>query len=336
MGSLRVGAYRCLGVVGLAVILSLAACRGPAMVGEQADASPSGSCAYDPSTDTINIRIDPGAGVAVAVEDDANADLDAEASTGAILFSPIDPPSDYEDGRNSTACGSATISNTVTIVVLGQPSLDEIFLIDERNGGRFPTSIAWAVDLGTEALLGDSFMWIGSDDDGGSGLMNDDRVVVTDSSFDINGAIGELVGIESFTLIGGDGDDILDASALTKYLNAAGGDGDDWIAPGRFNGDDVFGDLGAGTPFGTADHLSYGGRTTCTVIDSLSGRAGEDANCDGDLADAGDEVDAHGSFEILESGSGNDTLIGDPGTETFVPGEGDDEIVGGPGSDRID
>jgi Ca2+-binding RTX toxin-like protein len=65
------------------------------------------------------------------------------------------------------------------------------------------------------------------------------------------------------------------------------------------------------------------------VIDNAAGIAGLDANCDGDLADVGDEVDTHANFEIFQSGSGNDTLIGSGAvTETFIPGDGDDVITG--------
>jgi len=84
--------------------------------------------------------------------------------------------------------------------------------------------------------------------------------------------------------------------------------------------------------------VSYATRTTCIVIDNtLSIGSGNDANCDGDATDAGDEGDELSDFlEVLESGSGNDTLIGSSGTdETFVPGDGDDDITGNAADDDI-
>ncbi len=291
------------------------------------------ACTYNPATQTINITIDPGGSVSIAVEDDAAADLDAESSTGAIL---ANLGLGYENGTSSTQCGSATVSNTTSIVVLGQPSNDEFFIIDEWAGGTFATTIAWAVDLGSNTAAGDWFEWWGSDDAGGSDLGRDDTVVLTDGGFTINGATGTLLGAENHYLYGGDGADRLDGSALTKYLSAQGADDDDSIAPGTFDGDVVEGDGGAGTPNGTADHLDYGGRTGCMIIDNVAGDAGLDANCDGDLLDAGDENDSIDDFEVLQSGSGNDALTGGGVVdETFIPGDGDDDITG-QATDTID
>ena len=78
------------------------------------------------------------------------------------------------------------------------------------------------------------------------------------------------------------------------------------------------------------DQISYATRTTSTVIDQTTGTAGHDANGDCDVVDPGDELDVLISdFEILETGSGNDCLVGDGGTtETFIPGDGDDDITG--------
>jgi Ca2+-binding RTX toxin-like protein len=274
-------------------------------------------CAYNPATDTINITIDPNDTAYVAVETAAD-DLDATAPPGSILF---------WTGAWS-ACGSASNSNTVSIVVLGTPGADETFVIDEYDStGQFNTAIAWAIDLGTNTASGDWFEWWGSDN-----LDFDDNVVVTSAGFDLNGAQGELNGsAENMYLYGGDGDDVLDGSALPSsiYFEGYGADGDDWLAPGAFNGDYVEGNA-------DTDTVSFGTRTTCTVADNAGGVAGQDVNCDGDLADVGDEVDTLGDdFEVLETGSGNDTLIGSGTAETFVPGDGDDDITGQAG-DTID
>jgi len=283
-------------------------------------------CTYNPATDTINVTVAPGEDASLAVENDAAANLDGESSTGAILFSASDVGGglhDYENGANSTQCGSASIANTVAVIVLGQPSADENFEIDELSGGTFPASIAWAVDLGSQTSADEFSVLLNGD--------QDNTIVATDTSFDLNGAKGELVGVEIWDIDGDAGDDTIDASAVTIATDRLHGHGGvDVIMPGTADDPDVDGGGDAG------DKLSYAGRTTCTVIDNAAGTAGEDANCDGDNADAGDEVDTIDGFDTLQTGSGNDTLIGAGGVdETFIPGDGDDDITGNAADDDV-
>ncbi len=316
------------GATAAMTIVALGAFQVLAIIGA-GTASAAATCTYNPATDTINITLPvPGDAAYIGVEDDS-VNLDAESSTGAILFVAAGAfPPVYENGVNSGQCGSATNSNTVAVTVLGSPNGAEFFGIDNQSGGEFNPAIAWAVDMGGQpALTNDQF-----EIDGTNAA---DDYVVTDTSFTMNGAVGELVGVEDIELFGFDGDDSLDASAMTTStvsLALDGGPGDDWIAPGAFDGDVAAG--GTGT-----DQLSYATRTTCTVIDNVLGTAGQDANCDGDLLDAGDESDTISGFEILESGTGNDTLIGKPLVdETFIPGDGDDDITGNgaPDVDTLD
>jgi Ca2+-binding RTX toxin-like protein len=314
------------GATAAMTIVALGAFQVLAIIGA-GTASAAATCTYNPATDTINITLPvPGDAAYIGVEDDS-VNLDAESSTGAILFVAAGAfPPVYENGVNSGQCGSATNSNTVAITVLGSPNGAEFFGIDNNSGGEFNTAIAWAVDMGGQpALTNDQFEIDGSD-------ATDDDIVVTDTSFTLNGGVGELVGVEDIELFGFDGDDSLDASGMTANvvsLSLSGDAGDDWVAPGAFDGDVASG--GAGT-----DQLSYATRTTCTIIDNVAGEAGQDANCDGDLLDLTDENDAISGFEILESGSGNDMLVGSGGvTETFIPGDGDDDVTG-QAADTID
>ena len=290
---------------------------------------------YTPATGTISIVIDPGEDAAVTVETAAE-DRDPESPPGAILFSASDLAGflDYNNGAGSGQCGSASISNTVSIVVLGQPSDDERFVIDEWDtSARFDPAITWALDLRSNTAVGiDEFDWWGND-----GMFvdapNDDTVTLTDGSFDINGGIGELNGVEHMFMYGGDGDDVLDGSAVTAgvTLDLEGIDDDDWIAPGHAAPQAV-----ANTPIGDfasggngVDTLSYGTRIDATVIDNNLGRYGHDANGDCDVLDVGDEADFGDSFEVLETGSGNDCIVGLWGLdETYIPGDGDDQITG--------
>jgi Ca2+-binding RTX toxin-like protein len=302
----------------LTTVGALVAFQALAIVG--AGVAYASTCVYNPATDTISITIDAGETVAVAVEgpDGGAGDLDAESPAGAILAN-LDGLG-FENGAASTACGSATNSNTAAIVVLGQPSADENFVINNNVGstgltGEFATSIAWSIDLGTGT--GDGLqLHLGN---------GDDTVTVTDTSFTINGggaAPGDLLGVEFVRVAAEDGDDVVDASTLTIDSVINGDTGDDFISPGLFDGDLVNGGLGT-------DTLSYATRTTPTVV--VNGvEAGHDANANDTLGDAGDENDTLvDCFEVVMTGSGND-FIDDAGcgNSVYAPGAGDDDVVG--------
>jgi hypothetical protein len=291
-------------------------------------------CTYNPATQTITITIDPGQEAAVAVED--ADDLDAESPSGAILFTGTPTFDDFENGVNSTQCGSATNANTTSIIVLGSPGNDEFFYIDNggwNGGGPFSSTIAWAIDMGSNTAAGADEVDIYLTNDGS----NDDALTLTDTGFTMNGATGTLLGVELSLVRGFDGDDVLDGSAAVNLVTQLhGGPGFDWVALGAVAGPTAAGLSDEGRGGSEVDTLSYGHRTTCTVIDEPGGEAGRDGNCDGDLADTGDEVDDHTDFEVFETGTANDTLIGDGDDETFIPGDGDDDITGNGGDDLLD
>ena len=294
----------------LTTVGALAAFQALAIVGAGA-AFASGICTYNPATDTINITIDATTTSTVMVET-AAADVDPAAAPGSILF----------DGL---ACGSASNTNTVSIVVLGQVGASETFVIDENTGAPFNTAIAWHIDLGTGP---NNQLTIDLNDD------QDNTVVLTNTSFNLNGAVGEVLGAPAeWNVNGGDGNDVLDGSAVTVgFTDLFGGDGDDVISPGATGGDFIGGD-------GDIDTLSYATRTTATAV--VNGvLAGTDLNGDGDSADAGEEGDFIDCFEIIQTGTGADTIVanGDgcgPVDVTAIPGDGDDHVVGD-GGDTID
>jgi Ca2+-binding RTX toxin-like protein len=182
-------------------------------------------------------------------------------------------------------------------------------------GDEFSSSIAWSIDMGTGAA--DAFYIFGSDDLA-------DEIVGTDTSFTMNGGGGPVAGIEQRWVFPGDRGDTVDHSALSANVVTViiAGDGDDWVAPGAFDGDVVDGEAGY-------DQLSYGTRTTSTVIDNSTSTSGFDSNGDCDVVDANDETDVQFNFEIKETGSGNDCLVGVGGVdEWFIPADGDDYIEG--------
>ena len=154
----------------------------------------------------------------------AAADEDPAAAPGSILF---------DDGVTGyLACGSASNTNTVSIVVLGQPSNTEFFTIDEATGDPFNTAIAWHIDLGTGA--GDQLTFDLNCD-------QDNTLVLTNTSFNLNGGVGEVLGGsagDEWNSNGCDGDDVLDSSATTApFTDLFGGAGDDVLSPGSTAGD---------------------------------------------------------------------------------------------------
>jgi Ca2+-binding RTX toxin-like protein len=283
--------------IALTMVGALAAFQALAIV--WAAAAFASTCNYDPLTDTVEVEIDPGDSVT----------LRREEATGTI-------------GSSVGPCGTATNSNTVAVVVQGQNGSDERFNIAEDSEAPFNTAISWHIDLGTGT--GDELVIDLNGD-------QDNTLVLTDTSFNLNGAVGELIGVEEFDIHGDDGDDTVDGSAVTIPIGFLfGGSGDDVLSPGTAD-DQGFNAGGAGI-----DTLSYSTRTTCMFVVN-DDEAGADVNCDGDNDDPGDEVDdIDECFEVIVTGSGNDFIDdGLCGTTTFIPGAGDDDIVNDASNDTL-
>jgi hypothetical protein len=326
----------------ITTVIALSAFQVLAIIGAGVASAVTG-CTFDPSNGRIEITIDPGDSAAVAVNGNGTTStvLDTESPSGAILFSPAPGAvfDDFQDGGDTTQCGSATVSNTTQVVVLGSPGNDEFFYIDNGgwNGGApFSGTATWAIDMGSNTVGGFDEVDIYGSTFSAAGI--DDEVVLTNSGFTMNGAAGTWIGVEYSLVRGFDGDDTLDASAVTSIIgDLHGGPDDDFVAPGTqavlpfaivgVGGEDIRGGSGF-------DTLSYGTRTTSVVIDNDAGEAGHSANADCDVVDPGDEQDSISDFEALESGSAADCLVGDAGVdEVFIPGDGDDTIEGDAGDD---
>jgi hypothetical protein len=313
----------------LTTVGAVAAFQALAIVGA-GSASAVGNCTYNPATDTVQITINAGTISVVSVQ----------SPGGEVLF----------DGA---ACGSASNANTTSIVVLGQPSTNEAFIVDNFTGLQFNTAITWAIDLGTGT--GDAFGIVGAD--------SADTITVTNSSFDINGGGGELNGVEFLAVAGQGGADTIDGSGATIPESLSGAAGDDTLAAGTasdntvtfpafgpFPGGGVYGGAGVDTVNEGAvtngndilngggdngDFVDYSGRTTDMVLNAALGAALQDTNGNG-AADVGEEVDQLIGFNVFATGSGDDTITGAAGAETFIPGDGDDAINGGAGPDILD
>ena len=167
----------------LTTVGAIAAFQALAIIGAQFASA--ATCTYDPSADALTVTIGSGEFVNLAVEGpNATAlDLDPAAAPGSILANL--------NGAGFLACGSASNSNTVSITVLGSVGTNELFILNNNVGGtgdsgEFNTAIAWSIDLGTGT---DTFTINAGD--------GNDNIVGTNSSFNLNGGVGELLGAEA-------------------------------------------------------------------------------------------------------------------------------------------
>jgi Ca2+-binding RTX toxin-like protein len=132
------------------------------------------------------------------------------------------------------------------------------------------------------------------------------------------------------SLIGGDGDDILN-----------GGAGNDTFFEGDApNGADIF-NGGDGV-----DTVSYALRTD-TVTATMNGTTADDgeasegdnvkSDCENFVGGEGDDsIDGNASANDIDGGAGADTINGLAGNDTLFGGDGDDIMDGGAGSDLVD
>ncbi|RLP23629.1 cadherin-like domain-containing protein [Mesorhizobium sp. YM1C-6-2] len=216
------------------------------------------------------------------------------------------------------------------------------------------------------AGLGDDIVFGGDGDDWISGGEGDDRLfgeAGEDTLFGDGGADYLSGGDGKDLLFGGDGHDHLSGDGEDDRL--LGGDGDDELAGG--DGDDVImgeagadllrGDSGDDTLSGGEgkDHV-HAGTGDDTVIgdldganDSYDGGEGVDTlsyaasmetvavYLDDGVAE-GEEIgtDQVSSFEVVETGAGDDELLGSSAAEMLLGNEGDDYIAGEDGDDVVD
>lgn len=331
----------------LVAVGALFAFQALAVVGATS-AFASGTCQYNASTDTVSVTID----------DNTGSTLSVDSTTGAILL----------DGL---ACGSATNSNTATIVVLSDTGSTAYhdFEIDENSGDPFNSSISWVVDL-TVGL--DSYLTFTLDDD------QDNSLSVTDDSFNLNGATGELLGVVRIYADGGVGDDTLDGSGLSgtgPEFQAYGYDGNDTITgspgddflAGQVGDDTVTGgdgddELGGGPgadtlTAGAGDDTVYGGPDADVVVEDSAANGADllDGACVlCGSADAGDTIDYGarttdtvtnidtGAWDSGEDANadGDAVDVGDEGDQlwyfdTFVTGSGNDTLTGSAGDETF-
>lgn len=317
---------------------------------QSASAVLAGGCTYNPATQTVTIQQQSGDSTGIGVVN-MTADLGA-ANEIQIIFDAAGGPQD---------CGSATVSNTKSIVLLGSgvTATQEFFAVDNGSylnslglvpfnylgaghpyvsGGSFG-SIAFSIDMGNNPAgvgNGDGFAWFGT--------AGADNVKVTDTTFSANGGTGTLVGTETqeYNLLAGN--DVFDGSGVSGLpLSVDGGAGNDTITAG--NGNDN------GTAFPAGDTWSGNGggyfAGASTTYDQINGGT---SRADGQDLYVGDYTGGGGFTVLNESGrtaanwlsndsapdSGEGTCPGaTPGCEGDTIWGNISELVSGSGNDHL-
>lgn len=214
--------------------------------------------------------------------------------------------------------------------------------------------------------------------DGGAGadtIVNerDNSMTLTDASLDPGAGFLNLVSISFAHLIGGGGNNTLDASGFSGHVTLEGGGGNDSLSAGS-NNDSVLGQGGDDTLTGGAgsDTLDGGfgtdvvveeanvnftatntsltglGNDTLAGIDHITLTGGPGNNLIDASAFGGKAVEFglggndtllggdSGDEDELSGGDGNDSLVGNDGGDLLLGGNNDDTITGGFGDDTMD
>jgi Ca2+-binding RTX toxin-like protein len=172
-------------------------------------------------------------------------------------------------------------------------------------------------------------------------LTGSQNLVLTDTSLITTGTgdteNSTLDSIERAALYGGDGDNIMDATAFSGPTYMEGGAGRDTLL-GSEQDDELNGGAGRDIIYGYGgDDILAGGGNDDQLYggmgnDLLTGGAGDDTL----FGEEGDDtLFGNGGNDFLSGGIGSDTLNGGAGNDTLEGGEGSDTLIGGTGFDTV-
>lgn len=166
----------------------------------------------------------------------------------------------------------------------------------------------------------------------------------TDASNCSEATLSISVAIGSCTIIGTEGDDVLEGTTGNDVICGMGGD--DRI-DGKRGNDIIYGGSGNDTLYGRdGNDTIYGGSGDDLILghrgdDVLYGRLGDDRVYGGggdDIATGGkgsDRLHGEADDDTLEGNQGNDVIHGGRGNDIIIGGPGDDTIRGNAGTDTI-
>lgn len=231
---------------------------------------------------------------------------------------------DIVDFANSVAPRSVTLTSSATSGFGGR---------EEVLGGTFGAIESIRGGAGRDTLVGRNVVaqWLLSGQQYKDFTTKTARILKWDSFENLVGgsSVDSFIlatGSIPWSLDGGAGNDLLDATAALESVTLLGGSGDDTLKGGR--GDDLL-DGGAGNDrlFGAAgDDQLFGG----DGLDDLDGGDGNDVL----FGQFGNDTLRGGKGnDQLSGGAGHDSLLGQDGSDTLVGGSGLDTLDGGPGSD---
>ncbi|MCH8863209.1 MAG: M10 family metallopeptidase C-terminal domain-containing protein, partial [Proteobacteria bacterium] len=225
---------------------------------------------------------------------------------------------------------------------------DTIQFVNYTSGLNISIEPGQWIDVGTTVTLEDAFgrvLWridptvyippevIIENIIGGSG---NDLLTGNDADNIIEGRDGRdqlFGGLGNDTLLGGAGADTLEGGAGADTLD--GGDGDDSLFGDEGNdilsggaGNDLLSDFQGSNIFDGGsgnDRVTFAGFSEDVFVDLPAGT----------VSITGGDTSSILNIEEVETGDGNDTIIGDAQDGIFIGGPGDDKIDGGGGSDHI-
>ena len=166
----------------------------------------------------------------------------------------------------------------------------------------------------------------------------------TDASNCSEATLSISVAIGACTIIGTEGDDVLEGTTGNDVICGMGGN--DRI-DGKRGNDIIYGGSGNDTLYGRdGDDTIYGGSGDDLILghrgdDVLYGRLGDDRIYGGggdDIATGGkgsDRLHGEADDDTLEGNQGNDVIHGGRGNDIIIGGPGDDTIRGNAGTDTI-
>lgn len=204
-----------------------------------------------------------------------------------------------DDTVRVTPDGGSLLEILPDLVILG-PGADDHLIIDYRGASEALTGSPLQIDLVEDGLGG---------------------------SVSLGGILSlTFLGVDRFTVLGGDGRDFFIGGGGDDVLSGArgadtffGGDGDDRLLGGAGR-DTLTGEVGRDRLSGGADD------------DVLDGGLGADRLNGGD---GDDRLEGGGAADVLGGADGNDVLNGGGGADTLNGGDGDDRIHAGSGVDIV-
>ncbi len=212
---------------------------------------------------------------------------------------------------------------------------DDIFLvgdgvgIDLITGGEATETTGDTIEMGQHEFVAEdgSTVYGGVTEDMVVDFTGDEAGTIsavsnTDDGDDTNDKTVTFSQIEQINL--GSGNDTVNGDANANSVDM--GDGDDtWVQTDGFGADTIVGGEGGET---TGDRVDGSALTTAITVDFSGNEAGT-------ISD-GTDTATFSQIEQIETGAGDDTVLGDVGNDNVITGAGNDTVQGGAGNDTFD